>query len=454
MLGTVIGPEPVRRALLMEAIYRTRQHLQRLRQLPAQHALIMLRLCFGPENMHLLRSMDTSGLEDELHTLDESIYSAMDALRGAPFDAERSPRTTAIYGLPLSMGGLGISSYCTVQPAAWGAARSQSQHFLTQRGVAIAGEPVPDPFDAPAANPEPPRSQRERARAIHSASAMDLLAAMSPEEVTTFVDNGSQLATAWMHTIPRGKFRALTGAQVSAGISIRCQEPDVLGAPHCPHCQAPRTFDHYERCPQRPPLVHRRHNHTRDLVARAIRRAGRHVQVEPAVGQNPQAPNPHGPPVVNNHNYRRADLLVGTPDGGLAMDVAHGLLDIKVKLHSALDTAAVRLAARAEYAARAAATALAHPDDPPPDPFGYVQRAAWAEIQAALHFAHTQCRTEYAPLHLPQAITPVVISTGGTLLRDTAKLFKTLIPEPTHRLQLRKDLSIALLQARAASFNA
>jgi hypothetical protein len=150
------------------------------------------------------------------------------------------------------------------------------------------------------------------------------------------------------------------------------------------------------------------------------------------------------PVVVHNPQLRRADLEVGVVDGGIPLDARFGLLDVKIKHVLANNAAAARAAARA---------GVQLPDDlMPQDALPFCRRQAWAQIEAALELTAQRCRQSYANVATPQAVIPVVISTGGSLHREATQMIKTLLPDGEQRRRLRIEISIVLLRARAYSY--
>ena len=246
--------------------------------------------------------------------------TTMDFLRGVPEDQPRNAVASRIYTLPVSLGGCGIASHVEIRHAARSASREESCHFLVEQGVQLA-VPLhahgPDPMDAPAALPARVPSQHTRVREIHRNSLPAFLATLTEEQRVCFVDNGSQIGSAWLHAVPHGKFRALSATQVRAALSIRCLDIDPLGRTHCPHCNADLTLHHFEGCAVRRMPIQERHTWVRDAIGSGIQGGGdRLVQFEPTVTNNP---------------LRRADIRVGTVARGLGLDPEWGLMDLKIK---------------------------------------------------------------------------------------------------------------------------
>ena len=432
VLGCVLGPVEARRTYLQQKISKVIHTINRARHLPAQHALLLLRLCFTPELLHLLRTMETLDLQAELQSLDQAVQSAAEFLRGAPPEPPLPGLARRIYTLPVALGGCGLTSYVEIRAVARAAAKEEARHFLASRGETLPGAAPQGPLEAPAAIPQSPAPQRVRVRKLYEEAITALLPGLTDEQTVAFHDNGSKLGSAWLHAIPRGKHLALSDMQVRAGLGIRCLQADAAGGTHCPACQAELSLNHYEACPARPLPIQTRHNSVCEALAGALRRnTKRRVRLEPPV-------------VVHNPQLRRADLEGGVVDGGIPLDARFGLLDVKIKHVLANNAAAARAAARA---------GVQLPDDlMPQDALPFCRRQAWAQIEAALELTAQRCRQSYANVATPQAVIPVVISTGGSLHREATQMIKTLLPDGEQRRRLRIEISIVLLRARAYSY--
>ncbi len=92
---------------------------------------------------------------------------------------------------------------------------------------------------------------------------------------------------------------------------------------------------------------------------------------------------------------------------GFARDPLFGLIDLKIKAVLAQDTNGARTNA---------------PEG------GTLTRNVYNQIQAALDVADSACRASYAPLNLPQPVTPIVMSSGGTLHPTCYEFLKATVP--------------------------
>ena len=462
ILGSMVGTVEARRAFLRSKIDDLRPVLTRLRGLPHQEALLLLRLCFAPQLMHLLRTMDLSDLEEELEELDMLFRDQLDFLRFAAPTHPADEKVKRVYSLPLSVGGCGVLNYCEIRPYARRASQRASRLVLRNMGVYhlladdenAAVEPISQALLV---------KKHFMDRAIPA-----FLQTLSEDERIAFLDNGSKCGTAWIHAQPwRSGYHFLTDNQVATALNIRCLQSDVLRREVCPHCMNANSVLHFESCIHRrnPDTRQHRHDCVRDVLIQAIRSQGRVVQCEPPINNNNNN---------NNNNHQRADISVSAAAGVHGLDARYGLMDLTIKIPLAVDAARVRAralapplppaAAPAAAPAPAPALALAHPPPPPdrdipdrdeeddqpdPDP----RRPGWAQIEATLEFTAREKHNHYAHLVTHQPVLPIVMTSGGTLHKDAHKLLKDMFPSSDVRSRVRIDISLALVRGRAKAYS-
>ena len=117
-LGACIGSKDHRVTFLQAKIDELERAILRLKQLPKQHGLLLLRSSISKKLAHLLRCMNLTDMTTQLATIDNIIYSTVDHMRDLPASEERTALQTTIMCLPLKKGGIGLSSYVKVRPAA------------------------------------------------------------------------------------------------------------------------------------------------------------------------------------------------------------------------------------------------------------------------------------------------------------------------------------------------
>ena len=406
VLGSILGNRTARSRFLKDKIEPIICQLRRLAQLPSQIGLLLLRKCIHPQVMHLLRSMDMEDLISDLEVLDESIYGYVDYLRGIREPAtSRDPIINRIYTLPLSRGGFGLLNYVELRPHARAAALEQATVFLHYRDI------LPLIEDPPA-----PTSQKSRFHLALDAVTADFVHALSPDQRISFYDNGSKCGTAWVHAIPEGKFRSLSNQQVATGINVRVLQSDLHNRPSCTICSNLQPTFHSESCPSRRLNVQARHNHIRDCLSSFIKTNHLKVILEPPL-------NPHRNPI-------RADLLIHRLDEPASTGK---LYDLSIKQVQGTDTSHRR------------------PDEDEA-PGEAQMKACYAFIERALSKGVHDKNHHYARANLSFPVTPLVMSSGGTLHKD----FHLFLKETQHLGILRRsiliDMSLALVRARASTY--
>ena len=220
-----------------------------------------------------------------------------------------------------------------------------------------------------------------------------------------------------MLAVPSGRYRYLSNRAVSTALNIRCLQPNLANGPICQRCAHPNVLNHYEACHNRRFPSQSRHDAVLAKIIETVRKE-RWITREPLVAQPP--------------NSRRADVEIGTDAVGFARDPLFGLIDLKIKAVLAQDTNGARTNA---------------PEG------GTLTRNVYNQIQAALDVADATCRASYAPLNLPQPVTPIVMSSGGTLHPTCYEFLKATVPDTERRRQLRISISLSLVRARAQVYD-
>jgi hypothetical protein len=438
LLGSLIGNTAARRSFFQEKLEEQRSSLLKLRFLPRQQGLLLMRLCHLPELHHLLRTMEMSDLVEDLKAVDCTVLDNLDFFRQAPVvvrqeddndtgnDASRDPTIERIATLPLLYGGFGLTSYVATRQAAREACRDAALLQLVRMGIPHAALQL----QADQENLEIPLTQKQRLKMVYDREQEELLAALTPEQRLVFVDNASKCGTAWLHAVPSGKYHRLQDSEVSSAINIRLLLPDLRNRPICRQCGQHNQQLHFENCPAVRRSKKYRHDYVRDRLADALA-ADRWIEKEPLVAHN---------------NLRRADLKIGAAAEGLALDPQYGLIDLKVKNILSQDT----------QAARAAVALAQREDDLLVENFAAtmpLKRLCQAQIAASLGIAEQECLASYAPLQLAQQVLPVVLSSGGTLDKHFHELVRHLIPESSKRSRLIMDISLCLVRTRAQTYD-
>ena len=444
VLGSVVGNTEARRQFLRDKIDDLRPTLMRLRQLPKQQALVLLRQVYAPQLRHLLRTMDLSDLQDDLLVLDNLLFDTMDFLRGAPdpTQQQRPHVVETIYSLPLSMGGCGLLSYTKTRHAAWEASQLSARQVLAHMWPHPA---PPEQQDHPDQHVDPPK-QSTLCRQIYQQELTSLLEGLSDDQRVAFLDNSGKAGTAWLHALPwTNGYRSLTDSQVAGALNIRTLQADLYGRALCDRCGLPNGPLHFEVCTAISRPQHQRHNHVRDILVKAIKKADRIVEIEPPIRPG---------------TLRRADIRVGTAGRGQAMDPAYGLIDLKIKAPLTAHSAAPRAAAAANAPLDHGHHEQEHEQEQEQDEpvagealLRSIRKRGWAQLTASLDFAAKNAHAIYANLNPVQPVVPLVMSSGGTLHPEALRLIKELIPSPQARQQMCMDISLALIRGRTAAYH-
>ena len=447
ILGTVKGSKEVRKEFIQARTAELRRQLRRLERVPKQEALALLRLCFSAQNRHLLRSMDTSDLEEELGALDEVLYSFLDKLRGAP-EGPRPETVTRIYSFMSKFGGLGVLSHVETREHAYLASIGTSREILKRSRLnsdntvqelgeqqAHAGVPEERNFyrllepAMPTVAEEQQRvvSQKARTLADMQNKYDEFLEALPPDIRLAFVDMTSRIGMAWFHAMStNGKYRHLTDSQITNALAIHTLTTQISPGV-CENCGELDSETHFEACPNtsKQLIWNRRHNYVRDsMVAALSKDKKKQVRKEPH---------------INHHNNQRGDIRVEVAAGEHEDNAYFGFVDITVKAVLGVHTEQARAKARAESEQQ---------------DHGKL-KSTRAEIEAALQLGADAKRYTYREAIAQGArFQPLVISSGGTLHKEFYKYMKAMIPDPQVRSNLCTDVSIALVRARAELLSA
>ena len=493
MLGSMIGTVEHRRAFLVAKIVEVEAIAERLKQMPKQHAALILRKSTANKLRHLLRCMDLRDLEPEVRRIDELIYNMVDHLRALSDGEARGPLAEAITNWPTRLGGLGILSHAATRGCAVEASNEASRRLLLEKGLIsnqsmsdlaelLSSEGVADadnrylqfgPVPAPHYDPAAPlMKQSALVDAKMKADMAEWFSKLTPEQQLQFIDNSDSLK--WVEALPNGKWRSLTDKQLAACLNILMLRPRSLG-PLCPFCAQPNSLTHFELCAACQivsAMTHYRHNCDRDCIAKGGNKiTGQVVTIEPLVrdelppglpqpvniaGQAlpqppvpppPDPPPPPPPPPVffaaqaqpqynpnQQINAKRADLKVRVH--GVAREHQYcGLLDIASKVVASRHTEAARLQAFN----RATVAGILDP-----------QKRARMAIQAALQVGYDgKMRSYREAIAAGVKITPLIISTGCTLHSEFRKALKAIIPDGLLRSSVLTDISIYMARGRA-----
>lgn len=275
--------------------------------LSKQSALLIVRMAISRRLHHLMRTMDPTGVEDLYQRADRTTWDVIRGLRARRFastEAERS-REDRIFALPLSQGGLGLTSMHTVHEGARTASVTAALGAITKRFN--LGDTVRTHLRHLEGSEIVRRHgvrglQRRLTGKAHKDSMEELLQEMSEEEGTAFVDGANSLATGWVTLFPSPRGLSLDQRTIEAGL---CALTQTTAARTCGACQ--HTVDdaeHFETCGSAGQSRHYRHKRVLGALAQLMEAAGTTTRTEV--------------PIETNTGCRlgrmRADLVLSTGD--------------------------------------------------------------------------------------------------------------------------------------------
>ena len=412
ILGSCVGSSEARREFLETKILKLEGKLARLAGLPHQHSLLLLRQCLQQELRHLQRCLFSDDLVDLWKRLDKAIWDTANLLRGAHADDitdSQAKITDVLYSLPVRLGGLGLLSYETCAPLAYGAAQDVADQLL---------EPLlgPDPQLMQRTDDDGAPTivrQRERCDKAFKETRTQLFLTLTDQQIKTVLESASGLGKKWLSIVPFHASLQLSNFQISAGLHVKTLLPG-LGIV-CRQCGV-RTVEvgHAEVCVHRQRWSTARHEQVKRAIASALSKIqGVAVVVEPLIGGT----------------ARRNDIRVtGNPASG----VSRHEYDVTVVSLSTRDSVNTRIP----------------PNLLPEDP---------AERCYSLITKFLDSKADDKIRRLPRngiPFTPLVFTVGGMMDKGTVevmKLWQDTMP-PAAFSTLCQQLSLILLKARARSF--
>ena len=402
LLGSVVGPRSPRADFLRTKITTLKAKLDRLPELPHQHALLLLRLAIQQDLRHLQRSLKSDDLTELWQELDTAMWDACRLIRGSSGPLNEA-KDNALMALPVRKGGLGLLSHEVCAPHAYAASQDASQRVL----AAAYGTATP--------NDPPPKSQRERCQQVFAQAHSDFLQTLNIQEQQAVMEAGSVLGRQWLSVIPFNLANRLTDFEVSAAIHLRTLQASSWTT--CRHCGQPNRFGHDEVCASRAKWTVARHEQVKHVLASTLSTLdGVQVTLEPFIAGT----------------TRRNDICI---TGSRASGMANHEYDITVVSLATHD-----------------ATATV----PPPrlDPTTSVEAIATATAHRFLDSIARNKRRRLPP-GATVPFTPLVFSVGGLMDPDTAKalnLWKGSLSVGTFKMLLLR-LSLTLLRARVRNFD-
>lgn len=275
-LGTLIGPLQARRTFLQGKIEVLGAALDTLRQLPKQHALLLLRGSVQMLLRHLLRQLDPTGLLDLWKTADSLIQGCVQALAsraptGYPEPVEIIHK--ALIALPARQGGLGLPLHedLAVQ--------------LYQSAQHKAAEQLKTCY---------PRQKRQESPETQTPTAQEVLQQANTQhqkqleqdldqlQYRAWEENCAYLGRKWLGTLPTSKGACFEDPEATEAIRSRLLLPVRPIGSLCSYCATEAQIGHEDTCKG----ASRRWIARHDQITRAFNkslscRASLEVELEP-----------------------------------------------------------------------------------------------------------------------------------------------------------------------------
>ena len=407
VLGSFVGPLHGRRAFLEGKLEKMQREINKLNQLPRQGALLLLRQCITPSLRHLLRCLDSSGIEDLWKQADNMVFAELRRLRNSEDPSQRDPEIDRILGmLPMRFGGLGLGSYAESTASARIASMELSERVLD----AVANERPIDLEDLP--------TQRQMMAETWSGHHTELLSMLDEPNQMVVADNASSMGHAWLRAIPLYPHLILSDRDVIVGLHTRTLVPGPREGT-CVGCGQTAGPSHDLTCRKRGAMRTARHEIVKKCLATALMATGAQVRLEPFS--------------IQPHSGRRADIEVTGP---VAPNGSRAALDVSI-------------VAVASNGSQAAAVAI------PQDNSGHTSIATLARqrVSAALEARFQQKIADASSENFGSEFVPIVLSSAGTTHPKLELLFGKLKEAGCKLGALKFQISCDLLRARAVTFS-
>ena len=450
MLGSFVGSLELRREFLNAKIDALDVPLSRLRSLPFHHQYILLRDSISKKLLHLLRCLDTTGLEPELEQLDTNLWQILNEIQGIDLAPELVHwRRAAHYHLPRTFGGLGVTSHLHIRDAARTACTTHALRqlqaiFPDDRRFDDAPPSAQPTFADDRATAKPNADLPKQKELVHEVNEKLLTRRLDTSvcngaSATTHADNSSQTGTAWQQALPHGQHRFLTDPHMRETLRARFLLHSTLSSSTCAGCGQTQMHGHEDSCqhnPGRNAIKAGAHNFVRDIVHQTCRDCERIAVSEPVLAVG----NPNRNAVQQNTLHRRADLKINMANSN-ALDPTYPYIDIKICAVLTNHTEKLTRDAFKGPLSLDHSTTDKHPEN---------LRRGWNAIAKAMEYTVNKTNTHYTNLNLTHPVVPIVITAGGTLHKTAHKFLKALgAGQGNLYKNTLIDISVALARRRA-----
>lgn len=400
MLGTMVGPKKAREEFLKDKMESEARKIARLKDLPSQHALLLLRFCIQQNLRHLQRSLRTDDLKEYWEKMDQELWDEVQRMRTRQTEGSEAENMLGkkLSHLPARFGGLGLLSFTDVAPLANKAAAAQADKYLAN----IFALDLPDEAPTP--------SQRELCSSMWEHQQTAILEGLNDPGRKRLIENASGIGKRWLNVVPYFQPLRLSNQEVATGLHDRTLVGSSLAI--CSFCGSDSPLGHDELCRSRNSWAQRRHDSINRIIHRGLQSVeGAVVSIEPRTLEG----------------QRRNDLRVRGRCGLHATDY-----DLKVYCLNDRD-------ARSTTSAKPAASSLTN----------HVLNRCLSWLDKVSENA-----TRKAPATHSGLFKAVVMSTGGIVSRETADEMRRWRREmgPMAFEGMMKKISLELVRARARTF--
>ena len=243
ILGTYIGSVEGRRQFLRGKVKRFDDKLRRVTPLPRESALLLTRSCIAPSLLHLLRTLDSTDLEDIWSEANHALIRSVQQFASVRAEPDLDQTARCLATLPLKFGGLGLPNYPDLIPHSRWSSRELCDKI--SHHIELFNE---RPSNADREFMSSSRSPNDHQNYLRE-KVDDLLNGLDDKKRLAMVENSSALGSAWLRMIPLYPSLSLTDRQVSSALQLRL----LISAPSvpCPSCNEPDSLLHGEWCQRR-----------------------------------------------------------------------------------------------------------------------------------------------------------------------------------------------------------
>ncbi|EAL19915.1 hypothetical protein CNBG0010 [Cryptococcus deneoformans B-3501A] len=212
MLGTMVGGKEKRAEFLEGKIRKEMAKVGKLKDLPHQHALLLLRFCIQQNLRHLQRSLRSDDLVDLWERLDTMLWEEVKRMRMRQREdtVEEEALGRSLTKLPARLGGLGLLSFKDVAPLAYRSAAEASDTLLDNLGLLSSPEEPPTPVP-----------QRTRCAELWESQQEAILRNLGDTERKRLTENASRLGRSWLSVIPYLQPLRLSNVEIASGLHDR-----------------------------------------------------------------------------------------------------------------------------------------------------------------------------------------------------------------------------------------